>query len=166
MNTNFLPIVGFKFSISRLPTTNYFIQAVNVPGVELGITQIDTPFIKYPVQGDHIKYRDLTLTFRIDEDMKNYQEIYNWIIGLGFPDNFNQYKQFKQTSATAGEGLKSDATLLIQNSARVPNIEIKFTDIFPRSLSDIIMDVRDTSIQYGEATAVFKFRGMQIKHLQ
>jgi len=164
-NTNFLPIVGFRFGIKKLPTTNYFVQAVNVPGVELGLATVDNPFIRYNLPGDHIRYRELTVTFRVDEDMKNYQEIYNWIIGLGFPDSFNQYKQLSSKSATSGEGITSDGTLMIQNSARVPNMEITFIDMFPRSLSDIILDTRDTTAQYAESTATFKFRKFEIKRL-
>lgn len=164
-NTNFLPIVGFKFGVKKLPTTNFFVQSVNIPGVELGFTELPTPFIKYPIPGDHIKYRDLTVTFRVDEDMKNYLEIYNWIIQLGFPDSFDQYKLIESKSATTGEGKTSDGVLIAQNSARSPNMEITFVDMFPRSLSDIVFDSRDTSLQYAEATAVFKFRKLQIKSL-
>lgn len=164
-NTNFLPIVGFKFGVKKLPTTNFFVQSVNIPGVELGFTEMPTPFIKYPMPGDHIKYRDLTVTFRVDEDMKNYLEIYNWIIQLGFPDSFDQYKLIDSKSATTGEGKTSDGVLIAQNSARSPNMEITFVDMFPRSLSDIVFDSRDTNLQYAEATAVFKFRKLQIKSL-
>lgn len=164
-NTNFLPIVGFKFGIKKLPTTNFFVQSVNIPGVELGLAPVDNPFIRYNVPGDHIKYRDFTLTFRVDEDMKNYLEIYNWIIQLGFPDNFDQYRLIDSKSTTTGEGKSSDGTLIVQNSARSPNIEITLVDMFPRSLSDVIFDSRDSSLQYAEATAVFKFRKIQIKSL-
>jgi hypothetical protein len=164
-NTNFLPIVGFKFGIKKLPTTNYFVQSVNIPGVELGLAPVDTPFIRFNLPGDHLKYRELTVTFRVDEDMKNYLEIYDWIIQLGFPDNFNQYKQISNKNATSGEGVTSDGTLIVQNSARVPNMEITYIDMFPRSLSDVVLDSRDSSIQYAEATATFKFRKFEIKHL-
>ena len=164
-NTNFLPIVGFRFGIKKLPTTNYFVQAVNIPGVELGLAPVDTPFIRFNLPGDHLKYRELTVTFRVDEDMKNYLEIYNWIIGLGFPDNFDQYRQLSNKSTTTGEGVTSDGTLIVQNSARVPNMEITYLDMFPRSLSDVVLDSRDPNIQYAEATATFKFRKFEIKRL-
>ena len=39
-NPQFLSPVGFNFNIRKLPNTNYFVQAVNLPGVQLG----ETPF--------------------------------------------------------------------------------------------------------------------------
>ena len=35
-NTNFLSPVGFDFKVKKLPTVNYFVQAINVPSVTLG----------------------------------------------------------------------------------------------------------------------------------
>ena len=162
-NTNFLPLLNFKFGIKKLPTTSFFVQSVSLPGIKLGFTEVPTPFIRYPIPGDHATFNDFTITFRVDEDMKNYLELYNWIVQLGFPDSFDQYKLIDSKSATTGEGKTSDGVLIAQNSARSPNMEIMFVDMFPRSLSDIVFDTRDTNLQYAEATAVFKFRKLQIK---
>ena len=164
-NTNFLPLINFKFGIKKLPTTSFFIQSVNIPGIKLGFAEVPTPFIKYPIPGDHVQFSDFTMTFRVDEDMKNYLEIYNWIVQLGFPDSFDQYKLIDGKSATTGEGKLSDGTLEVLNSAKTPKILVTIVDMFPRSLSDIVFDTRDTQNSYAEATAVFKLRKVQIKYL-
>lgn len=93
VNTNFLSPVGFNFSIQKLPTVNYFVQSVNMPGVQLGETPLNTPFHIVPTPGDHITYGELAITFKVDEDMKNFIELYNWLQYLGFPEGFNQAKQ-------------------------------------------------------------------------
>ena len=49
-NTNFLSPVGFDFKVKKLPTVNYFVQAINVPSVTLGQGNIPTPFINIPLQ--------------------------------------------------------------------------------------------------------------------
>jgi hypothetical protein len=164
-NSNFLPTVGFKFGIKKLPTTNYFVQSINVPGLKLGFVERPNPFLKYPIPGDHLQFNDFTLTFKVDEDMKNYLEIYDWMIGLGFPDNFDQYRLIDSKSATSGEGKISDGTIQILNSARVPGIEVTVIDMFPSSLSDIIFDSRDTNLEYAQATVIFKYRKLRIQQL-
>lgn len=164
-NSNFLPTVGFKFGIKKLPTTNYFVQSINVPGLKFGFIERPNPFLKYPIPGDHLQFNDFTLTFKVDEDMKNYLEIYDWMIGLGFPDNFDQYRLIDSKSATSGEGKVSDGTIQILNSARVPGIEVTVIDMFPSSLSDIIFDSRDTNLEYAQATVIFKYRKLRIQQL-
>lgn len=164
-NNNFLPTVGFKFGIKKLPTTNYFIQSINIPGLKLGFIERPNPFLKYPVPGDQLQFNDFTMTFKIDEDMKNYIEIYDWMVGLGFPDNFDQYKLIDSKKSSTGDGKLSDGTIEILNSARVPNIHVTIVDMFPQSLSDIIFDARDTNLEYAQATVIFKYRKIRIEQL-
>lgn len=164
-NNNFLSTVGFKFGIKKLPTTNFFVQSVNIPGLRLGFPEIPNPFIKFPIPGDHLQFNDFTITFKVDEDMKNYNEIYDWMVALGFPDSFDQYRLIDSKSATSGEGKISDGTIQILNSARIPNINVTVVDMFPTSLSDIIFDARDTALEYAQATVVFKYRKIRIDKL-
>lgn len=166
INKNFLSQVGFQFSIKKLPAVNFFVQSVNLPGIEMGNPYQDTPFVNIPIPGDHIKYSDLTVTFKVDEDMNNYVQITNWIIGLGFPDNFDQYRLLKENATITGEGILSDASLIITTSARNPSIEVQFLDIFPRSLSDLVFTTTDNTLEYLSATATFKYRRHVIKQLQ
>lgn len=164
-NKNFLSPVGFKFSIKKLPYTNFFVQSLNIPGMQFGTAPVDTPFITIPVPGDHIKYRDFNLTFKIDEDMSNYIEIFNWIVGMGFPENFDQYKQIARKRPGSGDGIITDANIIILSSSRNPVCEIDLIDMYPVSLTDVIFDTRDTTIDYIEATATFKFRTMFVKQI-
>ncbi len=165
INKNFLTQVGFKFGIKKLPTTNFFTQALNLPGREMGFPSIPTPFKSIPMAGDHIKFNDFTLTFKVDEDMENYIEIINWMEGITFPDNFEQNRLLEQKPKPTGDGVYSDGSLIIFNSSRNPIIEINFIDMFPKSITDIVFDARDTKLEYIQATAIFKFRKFTIKRL-
>ena len=71
-NKNFLSPLGFDFRVKKLPTTNFFVTRVAVPGFSLGVVESPTPFVRMPVPGDKIQFNDLQVTFKIDEDMKNY----------------------------------------------------------------------------------------------
>lgn len=157
LNKNMLSPVGFNFSISRTPTMNFFVQSVSLPGVNLGFVEQPNPFKTLYQTGDHIQFDDITVSFKINEDLSNYIEIYDWIIALGFPENFDQYKSIKDQPSYTGESLRSDASLTILSSAMNPIVRIDIKDLFPVNLSPIEMNTRDSSIEYIEATAQFKF---------
>lgn len=156
-NINFLSPVGFDFKIKRLPTVNFFVQSVLLPGIQLGVATRPTPFKMTYEPGDRPEFSDLQLTFKIDEDMKNYIEVFNWMIALGFPDSYDQYSFDQNNNTISDNKPKSQGTLTILNNSMVTNIQVNFEDLFPISLSDVPFDTRDASLEYLEATATFKF---------
>jgi hypothetical protein len=156
-NKNFLSPLGFKFLIKRAPNVNFFIQRVNIPNISLQETYHNNPFVKIPYAGDHMEYGSLRITFKVDEDLNNYLEIHNWIRGLGFPKNFEEYKNINDQNVMEGKGLRSDISLIILNSTMNPNYEIIFIDAFPISLSELTFNTTDPTVNYLEASAEFKY---------
>lgn len=163
VNKNFLSPLGFKFLLLKAPTVEYFVQSVNLPSLGFQSADVPTPFVSLPFPGDHLRYGEFNLTFKIDEDMKNYLEIFNWLVGLGFPDTFDQYKNIANVSTR--DGVVSDATLMILTSAKNPNISISFKNMFPTSLSDIQFDTTQTDVEFVNATATFKYQSFTIAQI-
>jgi len=158
LNKNMLSPLGFSFSIKKIPDVNFFVQSVTLPGIQMGETQMPTPFKSIPVYGDHIVYGDLQVTFKVNEDLSNYRMIFDWITGIAFPDDFKQHKDLVDADISgSGEGIESDAVLTILSSSMNPVIIVDIRDLFPISLTDLEFNSRDTSVEYIEATAAFKF---------
>ena len=156
---NFLSPLGFKFEIKKLPTFNYFVQAVDFPPFSLNNTNvIQTPFNRIITAGDHVTFNDLIVTFKIDENMVSYFEVYDWITALGKPDNVGQYAAIAKKAPGSGEGVTVDATLTVLNSAMQPNLLITFVDVIPASLSGFKFNSTDTAVTYLTATVTFKYR--------
>ena len=164
-NKNFLSPLGFDFRIKKLPTTNFFVTRATIPGFTLGVVESPTPFVKLPVPGDKIQFNDLQVTFKIDEDMKNYLEIFNWMMGLGFPENYGQYATLKNKARGSGEGIYSDGVLTILTSAMNPNIEFSFRNAFPYSLTDVDFNTSSADSEYLEATVAFRYELFTINSL-
>lgn len=162
-NRNFLSPLGFKFVLSKAPAIEYFVQSVNIPSITMGSPTIPTPFVKVPLAGDHLDFGELNLSFKIDEDMKNYFEIYNWLKGLGFPDNYNQYRNIANLATR--DGVYSDATLVILTSSKNPNIEVRFKSIFPISLEAVEFDTTQTDVEYVSTSVTFKYQSFDINVL-
>lgn len=156
---NFLSNVEFRMSIKRLPNTTFFLQNANLPGVSASSTEIPTPFKNIYRPETTLTYNELNATFRIDEDLVNYREIYDWIVGTTFPENFEQYKNLKESA----DGVYSDITLSILNSSKNVNRLVMFKDAFPLSLSDIDFDLTSTDIIYPTATVTFQYNGYTIE---
>jgi len=157
-NKSFLSPIGFRFSMKRLPHVNYFCTSASIPSMALGsIDTFDTPFIKVPVPGDKLTFSPFTIRFRIDEDMKNYQEIYDWMEALGYPDRFEQRRAIQRSTTSIGD-VYSDGSLMIMTNQYRPNIEVKFVDMYPIDLSSVDFSVEESDVTYLQADATFVYR--------
>lgn len=156
-NLNFLSPLNFNFRLKRAPNLNFFIQKVNLPGISFPSAVETNPFVNIPIAGDHLQYGDLSVTFKVDEDLNNYLEIHNWIRALTFPDNFDEYKAISKNPEFTGNGITSDITLIISNSVKIPNFEVNFRNAYPTSLSALSFQTTDSTVEFITATATFKY---------
>lgn len=156
---NYLSPLEFQFTINRLPYTEFFTQGANVPGLTLNPVEVPTPFKPTYFSSDSATYNDLTLSIRVDENMQSYREIYNWMLGLAFPDNFEQFANLKASD----EGVYSDATLVIVTNGKAPNIRIVYKDIYPISLGDIPMMTTSQDVDPIVVDVTFKTNGHEIR---
>jgi hypothetical protein len=155
----------FKFNILKLPTVEYFCTAINIPGVSLSVLQQTTPLKDIPVPGEKLTYADLTMSFLVDENLSNYQEIHGWLTGLGFPRDNIQFTnlvnagsdRFPVGATNTGSTL-SDATLLILTNKNNPITEVRFSDLFPVALSGLQYNQQLTDINYLTAEVTFKYK--------
>jgi hypothetical protein len=126
----------------------------------LGDPTFSTPFSTQPLPGDTLSYDPLTIQFLIDEEMLNYNVIYNWIVALGFPESYSQYTTLLSNDQTAyGELAKnySDATLQILDSNNNPVRTVTFQDVFPTSLETLTFASTNDGVNYLIGSATFKF---------
>src|SRR6056300_829819 len=78
----------FRFSLLKIPNVEYFVTSANIPGISFsGDASMNTRFKSISFMGDTLDFADLEVTFLVNEDLSNYREIHNWMIGIGFPEN-------------------------------------------------------------------------------
>ena len=170
---DFLRPNGFRFQIANIPNVSFFCQAANIPQMSIGSPEVNTPLANIPFPGDKVQFGELMIRFLIQEDMANYKEIYNWITGLGFPENHKQFTDFIKTqeyrTATSKkdtrEGIAqvSDATLFVLDSNNNPNVKITFVDAFPTSLEGLDFDISQGAGDYFVGIAGFRYRTFKIE---
>lgn len=160
-NANFLSPLGFRFLLKRAPTVNFFCTQVRIPSFEIGEATMPTPFKRIPLPGDKPTFGDLVINFKVDEGLKNYLEIFNWLAKIGFPEKFEQYASISSNPSSTGYGVVSDATVVVLNSAMDPSVEFRFENMFPASISELDFSTTESSVNYISATATFKFEMMR-----
>ena len=134
-----------------------------IPGITLGSATQPTYLKDIDLPGDKILFDDFTIRFMVDEDLRNYMEIQDWIRGLGYPESlqeiFNLQREQKllDTERTGLENIFSDGTLTVLTNNQNPNFLIKFKDLWPYNLTTLNFDATDTDIQYFTAEASFKY---------
>lgn len=158
-NINPLSPNGFMFSIQRLPELTYFAQDVSLPAITLGSLSIATPFVNYPVAGDMVEFGDLTIPFLVDSNMSNYKAVFNWIRGLGFPENNTQYTEqvTSQLATSEVQASTSDATLSVLGSNNQVIQTIQFIDCIPTSLDTLTFTSTVQDVQYLVANVTFRY---------
>lgn len=155
-NKNQLSQLGFQFRVKKLPTTNFFVTRTNLPGLAGNPPGVATPFKIMPMAYDKLEYNDLSVTFKVDEDMKNWMEIFDWMVGIGFPTKFDE-RRLLEAQIGQGEGKFSDGALTVMTSAKNPNVQFMFKNLIPYSLSDLEFTTQDMDVNYLEATVNFRY---------
>lgn len=160
-NTDFLQTTKFQLSFLRIPNLTYFCQSFEIPGISTTETVRNTPFVDLYSYGDKIKYQPLNLTFLVDEDLRGWLEIHNWLTGLAFPKNFEQYRHLIKENRDYG-GTVSDAIMTVMSNKNTPNIRISFRDCFPTTLSSLQFDYTADANSIMKASAAFRYNYFDI----
>jgi hypothetical protein len=133
------------------------------------------PLVDVGHPGDKIEFGTLMIRFLIQEDMKNYKELYDWMVGLGFPKDSKQFAEYTKTQnyrfpdispeSSQGLGQYSDATLTLLDSNNNAKVVISFVDAFPTSLQGLDFEIVTGSTDYMMGVAMFKYSLFEIEVL-
>jgi hypothetical protein len=141
-NKNLLQPTNFKLTIdsTQYANTQFFCTTVNLPGTSKG--PVEAKFkneIGY-FPGDTTTYSELTISFLVDEEMKNYIEIYDWL-----------------QNGLSTSPIFKDISLSILSNKNTTNRIIQFKDAFPISISDLEFTSQAAEIEYLTCSVTFKF---------
>lgn len=158
---------GFLLSITKLPDIEFFCTEANIPGISLPAINMGFPLSTVPVPGDVMTFDDFEITFLISEDFSNYTAIYQWMIGLGFPENTEQYKKFINTQQypARGELAKgySDGFVMPLSGLNNPVKTFKFIDMFPVRLEQMQLSTKFSDVVYLSGNATFSYNYFRVE---
>ncbi len=145
-NINYLTNVQFKFELVDYPGVTFFVQGVNLPGLSTQAAQM--PFPRQPgIQKNLgvIEFEMLSIQFLVDEYLKNYTRIWNWMMDKS--------------------GENTNAILTLLSSHMNPFMEIHFNGVFPIGLSELLFDSTTTEPDYKVANLTMSYKNYTIQNL-
>lgn len=168
-NINRLLENKFTVNFGRIPTTTYFCDQVNMPGIHSDNPVYPTMGKNIPLAGSKLSMDEFTMRFKVDEDLLSWQEIYEWIRGYSTPATHEQYINLKkkiQSGENENLPAYTDGIVNILTNKNYPNIRVHYQNIFPVSLSEIqFTSTTDNSLELF-ATAQFRYMDYTIERLR
>lgn len=156
-NHNYLAANYFRLAISRAPTVAYFAQEVAFPSINLREIAIPTTLsTMLQTPGNQYEFLPLTVKFLVDENLRGWKEVYNWISTIA---------NYKTETEVKHKDKFSDITLTVTNSAYKGKYEVIFRNAFPISISEIPFSVTATTNVPMTATVAFKYIYYDFKDL-
>ena len=157
-NFNYLQPTGFKLVVDRTnyPNLEFFCQDFTHSGVIMSSADLSYKKIAtIPFIGDKLTYNEMLANIILDEDMKSYTEMHNWMRRNLDQDMTTPLDRFK--AATEKPPAMSDITLSILSSSNNPIVRIKYRDCIPTALTDIQFQSTGSGTDYLTYGASFRF---------
>ena len=157
---NYLSPTAFRVVIPRTPKITYFVQSVSIPSVIL--SSIDIPAYKGLPKQEVPSNLDISdqiiVNFTIDEDMENWQEMYDWMTSVVSSNENN-------ASVNSKEDHYSEIIVLIYNSAKKLKKKFTFHKCFPVNLSSFEFNSSSTEIDPILMTVNFEYAYFTVETL-
>lgn len=166
-NLDFAQPTQFRFNLLKVPNVEYFVTSANIPSISFtGEATMNTRYKSLSFMGDTLDFADLEISFLVNEDLSNYREIHDWMIGIGFPQTNTQFSTAvaedaalkpTTTNLVNPSSLQSDATLTILTNKNNPTLRVNFKGCYPNSLSGLTYNTQVTDTEQMTATVSFKY---------
>lgn len=122
--------------------------AVTIPPIISGLTELGgSENIALQIPGDHVTFDDLAFDFIIDEDLSNYQNVYDWI--------------FENTNTN--QPVLRDCTIhFLTPEGKFRGLAMNFTNAYPLTLSGFALDTENATTNLISNTTI-KFERIEFK---
>ena len=177
-NRNFLSPVGFKFQIGKMPGVDFYCQSASIPAISMGTANQPTRLNNIYQPGDELYYEPLFVKFLIDENMKNWYQVHDWMREITTPVTTKEFTYNRGTYRSVNDPIpgimdtdtnvaymrgewtnqwKSDVSLFILSSNYRPVAEFVFRDAFPITLTTLNFDASVPDINYFTAEVTMRY---------
>lgn len=155
-NKNYTLSTHFQFQCRKIPAATYFCQSANLSGLNLESIAQPTMFNNIPRPATKLKPESLSLSFVVDEELKNWIEIYNWMQSATNQTDFEKYED-------PSKHLNSESILFILDSNNNPRFKVNFYNIFPISLGGLNFQSGNTESTPMYSQVVFDYSHHDIR---
>ncbi len=121
--------------LADIPLYDLYVKSVVLPDINLTETfsNFQNEVVRQPVTRSNEDLSQLQVTFKADENLKNYYNMFTWIMSVRFGDNIT-------TEKVRDENIKKIQIILLDNEKRKKGI-LGFKDCFLLSLSSLSLNM-------------------------
>jgi hypothetical protein len=142
-NKNLLSLTGFKLQISGKDymNTEYFAVSATLPSINLPEIELSYRNQHGFLPGEKIQYDPISIRIAVDEELKVYDELYQWII----------------TNAKSKTLDVREMSLVFLTSHNNVSRVMRFTNAFPTSLGSVEFNTQMSDVEYAYLDVSFRY---------
>lgn len=133
------------------------VQQFKIPRLYGYVSEQPTPHLSIPIRGNKMVYDLLEVSFIVTENLESWIEIHKWMRELYSPKHTSEYKNKTQEY--------EEAVLTIYSSKNNPILTVKFLDIFPVRLDEVIFDVEEPNTDPVKTKIEFAYMNFDIEYV-
>lgn len=141
---NLLTNVQYKLEIPTLPNLTYWVQTAFLPTVSIEGGLLSSPNREIPVPGHKLEFDSMTMTFLLDQDLRNYEEIYYWMLKIQVEKQFSEMTQDIKLHFLTGQ----------MNISRT----ITLVGAYPTTLTEVAMGSDDSDSVGVIGSVIFQYQ--------
>ena len=153
----------WQISFPRISNTVFYCTSVSVPGFTITETKQPTPVQDLWIPGNKVNYEPLMLTFLVDDKFASWFDVYQWMTGLGAPQNDQQYADLASNSIKNGVptfGVRppyAEGILNLYTAKNNVGLQFYFADCYPFTLSSVKMSYEQSADYVLTAEVGFRY---------
>ena len=158
INTNLALNTNFRFILKKVPTVTYFVTSITTPSSSsnpISYDYLTAVPLKLPGGAANT---DVSIRFIIDENFKNYMEMYRWFRS-GAP-----YKDFKEIVPEHLAG-PSDGVMYLLSNKKNPIRMVTYRNMIPTQLSGFTLSSAESEPSVLTATVTFVYDTFTVTNL-
>lgn len=155
---NLLQTNSFTFNLLRSKETTFRVTSCSVPAVSVPPAEDGYGGGTQYFPGTFNEFDPVTLRFIVDEDLKNYEEIYRWITQQRYAIGSDYIPKDESDKLLVSDGVLTTLT----NNSR-PNRAFYFKDMFPVELGSIDFDTTSGTTEPVTCSVTFRYSYFTLK---
>jgi len=142
-NKNLLSLTGFKLQISGndYRNTEYFAVSATLPSINLPEIELHYRNQHGFLPGEKIQYDPISIRIAVDEELKVYDELYQWIL----------------TNAKSKTLDVREMSLVFLTSHNNVSRVMRFTNAFPTSVGSVEFNTQMSDVEYAYVDVSFRY---------
>lgn len=132
-----------KESLTDLRNFHLYVQNIELPSMELGITRLGTHFVDMPHSSGKLSFSDLQMEVMNDEQWFVYRLLQYWMYAAHNPEEYNKWNEMDYYKE-----FYTSATLIILDNHLQKVAEFEFNDVHPSTVGQVsLTDQTDDKIR-------------------